>query len=71
MADAIKDGNGNLIEVIDGRGVSTRYYHDSRDRQIRQKRAYGTPREAISETSYDKAGHVVEVRSPRYVAQSM
>ena len=70
IADAIKDSNGNLKEVIDGRGIVTKYEYDTRDREIRRKDAFGTPVEAITETSYDAAGNVVEVRSPRYFDSS-
>ena len=65
IVDAIKDGNGNLGEVIDGRTISAKYTHDSRDREVQRKAAYGTADDVIMETDYDKANNVVQVRSPR------
>ena len=66
IADAIKDAEGNLLEVIDGRGNSTTYEYDSREREVVRKDAEGTSVEAKTETDYDDASHVVEIRHPRY-----
>ncbi|MBX3418884.1 MAG: hypothetical protein KF851_14875 [Pirellulaceae bacterium] len=70
VADAIKDASGNLIELIDPRGVITKYEYDSRSRQLRQFAAFGTARQTESETIYNLASQVIESRSPRYFDSS-
>jgi YD repeat-containing protein len=66
VADAIRDDDGQLTQVIDGRDVETRYEYDSMGREIRKTAAFGTSIAAKTETDYDEAGQVVEVRTPRY-----
>ncbi len=66
ISDAIKDATGNLLEEIDGQNVSTKYTYDSRDREKERKDAFGTSVEAKTETLYNSASQVSEVRSPRY-----
>lgn len=64
--DAIRDADGRLTQIIDGRNVETRYTYDSQGRETVKREAYGTGVEAKTETDYDLAGHVVTVRQPRY-----
>jgi len=66
ITDYIYDDAGNLIETIDGRGISSTTTYDSRGRAIEQVAAAGTPVAAKTETDYDANGNVIEVRSPRY-----
>ena len=66
ITDAIKDGEGNLVEVINPRNIKSTFEYDSRDRQIRQFNAKNTTVETKTETDYDLDGNVIEVRSPRY-----
>ena len=64
--DAIRDADGNLTEVIDGRGTETRYEYDDAGREVAKTEAYGTSIAVRTETDYDATGNVTEVRSPRY-----
>ena len=64
--DAIRDSGGRLTQITDGRGYETRMEYDAQGRETNKRAAYGTSIEARTETIYDLAGHVTEVRSPRY-----
>jgi YD repeat-containing protein len=64
--DAIRDTQGQLTQIIDGRGVENRMEYDSRGREINKRVAFGTAIEARTETLYNAASNVIEVRSPRY-----
>jgi RHS repeat-associated protein len=64
--DAIRDNDGHLTQVIDGRGIETRYEYDAQGRETKKTAAWGTAVAAVTETSYDAAGRVTEVRSPRF-----
>jgi RHS repeat-associated protein len=64
--DAIRDDDGHLTQIIDGRGIETRYAYDDQGREVEKLEAYGTSLEAKTVTIYDSVGNVVEVRSPRY-----
>lgn len=44
--DTIRDADGHLTQVIDGRGTETRYEYDSQGREINQREAFGTAIEA-------------------------
>ncbi|MFN9437890.1 MAG: hypothetical protein ACK6DC_23535, partial [Planctomycetota bacterium] len=68
--DAIRDPKGQLTQIIDGRGMETRMEYDSAGREINKRVAFGTTVEARTETIYDLAGRVTEVRSPRYFDSS-
>lgn len=68
--DAIRDLDGNLTQVIDGRGTETRYEYDAQGRETKKTAAFGTTLAAISETDFDAAGNMIEVRSPRYFDSS-
>lgn len=70
VLDAIRDAEGQLTDVVDGRGITTKAEFDSRGRSIRTLAAYGTTMEAKTETDYDVADNVVETRSPRYFDSS-
>ncbi|AMV32618.1 tRNA nuclease WapA precursor [Pirellula sp. SH-Sr6A] len=59
-----------LTQVIDGRGTETRYEYDGQGRETTKKAAYGTSIEARTDTFYDLAGNVTEVRHPRYFDSS-
>ncbi len=64
--DAIRDNDGLLVQILDGRGIETRMEYDSLGRETNKRVAYGTSIEARTETVYDLAGNVTEVRTPRY-----
>ena len=64
--DAIRDDDGHLTQIIDGRGTETRYAYDDQGREVEKLEAYGTSLEAKTVTIYDSVGNVVEVRTPRY-----
>ncbi|WP_218933574.1 RHS repeat-associated core domain-containing protein [Rubripirellula lacrimiformis] len=77
VSDTIYDSEGNIERRHDGRNMATAYEHDSRDRQVASVAdANYTDRGTLSslptalslrtETDYDLASNVTEVRSPRY-----
>ena len=66
ITDAIKDGEGNIDELIDTRNITTKYYYDSRGQQYKRLDAEGKTIEAKTETDYDVDGNVTEARGPRY-----
>lgn len=66
IADAIRDNEGHLTQVFDGRGIETRYEYDSKDHVINRRVNYNTTLEARTQTIYDLAGNKTEIRSPRY-----
>ncbi|WP_197137963.1 RHS repeat protein [Crateriforma conspicua] len=75
ITDHVYDASGRLIESYDPRGVLTTYEYDSRGRQTAsvtdvsytgRPSGLGTPLALRTESIYDDAGNVVEVRSPRY-----
>jgi RHS repeat-associated protein len=68
--DAIRDSDGQLTQVIDGRNIETRYEYDSRGRETKKTAAFGTSLAAVTETSYDLTGKTTEVRMPRYFDSS-
>ncbi len=76
ISDAVRDTEGNLIEVVDPRGVAALNTYDTRNQQVTSTRAaviYNEFGEPIAtnvprktETIYDANGNVIETRSPRY-----
>ncbi len=66
IQDTVYDAVGNAIERYDARLVKTGLEYDSRGRQTAMVSAVGTSVEARTETIYDLASNVIEVRSPRY-----
>ncbi len=73
ITDHIHDAEGQTTSVIDPRGVASTTTYDSRGRAVEQVQAASvlaggtlTPIPAKSETIYNAASQVVEVRSPRY-----
>ena len=64
--DAIRDANGRLTQIFDGLYTETRMDYDSQGRETNKRVAYGTSLEARTETVYNAASQVTEVRSPRY-----
>ncbi|MFY8200191.1 MAG: RHS repeat domain-containing protein, partial [Pirellula staleyi] len=64
--DAIRDAQGRLTQIIDGRGIETRMEYDAQGRETNKRVDYGTSIEARTETVYNAASQVTEVRSPRY-----
>lgn len=66
ITDAIRDAGGQLIETIDGRGVSTNIVRDSRGQEIERVDAVGTSEQRKIQTDFDLAGNPIEVRLPRY-----
>ncbi len=68
--DIVYESNGNVKDQVDGRGTTARILYDSRNRPKQQLAAFGTSLEAKTETLYDAAGNVTEVRSPRYFNSS-
>ncbi|MFN8741018.1 MAG: hypothetical protein ACK5YR_13905, partial [Pirellula sp.] len=68
--DAIRDDDGHLTQIIDARGTETRFEYDSLGRETKKTTAFGTALAAVTETYYDDANHVIEVRTPRYFDSS-
>ena len=66
VTDAIKNLAGEITEVFDGQGIQTIYGLDSRGRQLSKREAVGTEVERKTESDFDLAGNVIEVRHPRY-----
>jgi RHS repeat-associated protein len=64
--DAIRGEDGRLTQVIDGRGIETRFEYDAQGRETSKRTAFGTSVEARTDTLYNPAGQVTEVRSARY-----
>ena len=62
IADAIKNEAGDIVEMIDGKGISTTYEYDDQGRRTKTTAA----NLAITESIYDAAGNVIEHRTPRY-----
>ncbi|MDX1927996.1 MAG: hypothetical protein SFV81_15835 [Pirellulaceae bacterium] len=48
------------------RGTETRFEYDAQGRETKKTEAWGTALAAVTETIYDAAGNVTEVRSPRF-----
>ena len=61
---------GHLTQIIDARGTETRFEYDSLGRETKKTTAFGTALAAVTETYYDDANHVIEVRTPRYFDSS-
>jgi YD repeat-containing protein len=70
VTDRVHDAVGNLVESFDSRLIETEFVYDSRGRQTVMISAVGTTVEARTETDYDAASNVVEVRSPRWFDSS-
>lgn len=68
--DAIRDDDGRLTKIVDGRNVEIRFEYDAQGRETKKTEAFGTTVAAVTETDYDDAGNVTEVRSPRYFDSS-
>lgn len=66
VKDLVQDAGGATVQVIDERAIQHDTEVDTRGQAIRETQAVGTPVEAITETDYDAAGNVLEVRTPRY-----
>ena len=66
VSDVVYDAAGQVTSTVDPRGVSSTYAHDSVGRRVAEVEAAGTPVEARTETDYDLAGNVTEVRGPRF-----
>ena len=74
ITDYLYDAAGQTTSVIDPRGIASTSEYDSRGRTIRSLQAAntvaagGSPAalSAKTETIYDAASRVIEVRSPRY-----
>ncbi len=64
--DAIRDNDGHLVQIIDGRSTETRFEYDAQGRETKKTEAWGTPIAAVTETVYNAGGNVIEVRAPRY-----
>ena len=48
--DAIRDAEGRLTQIIDGRGIETRMEYDANGRETSKRVAYATANEARTET---------------------
>ncbi|MEM9826830.1 MAG: hypothetical protein AAF958_09590 [Planctomycetota bacterium] len=68
VTDMAYDVVGNQTSTTDPRGFVTSHEYDSRDRRTATIAADGNAAEARTETIYDLASNVIEVRSPRYFA---
>ncbi len=73
ITDYLLDAEGQATSVIDPRGIASTTKYDSRGRAIEQIQSASfigtgtlTPVPAKTETIYDAASRVMEVRSPRY-----
>jgi len=66
IVDLLYDAMGQTIEAVDPRGNVQRTEYDYRGRGVARVNADGTAVEARTETIYDDASNVVEVRTPRY-----
>ena len=66
ISDSVLSAESMPNEQIDPRGAITKMLYDSRGRAIETLAAFGTALEAKTQTIYDAAGNVTEVRSPRY-----
>lgn len=64
--DGIRNEDGDLTKIINGREIETRYEYDEAGRETKKTEAWGTSVAAVTETDYDAAGNLIEVRSPRY-----
>jgi YD repeat-containing protein len=67
---AISDSNydvvGRLVETIDPMGMVTKFEYNNRDQRTKQTVAFGTGLASVTESFFDLAGNVTEVRHPRY-----
>jgi RHS repeat-associated protein len=70
VTDLVNDAEGQAWKQFDGRQTETRTTFDGQGRTSIVQVAYGTSIEAKTETIYDAASNVTEVRSPRYFDSS-
>ncbi|MBL8890296.1 MAG: RHS repeat protein [Planctomycetaceae bacterium] len=66
ISDSNYDVVGRLVETIDPMGMVTKFEYNNRDQRIKQTVAFGNPLASITESSFDAAGNVTEIRHPRY-----
>ncbi len=66
VQDIVYDAEGQTWKQFDGLNTETRLTYDGQGRSTIQEAAYGTSIAAKTETIYDVASNVTEVRSPRY-----
>ena len=66
VSDVVLDASGRRIDTYSGLNTRTKLEYDTRSRLIAQKVAFSTSIEARTDTLYDAASNVIEVRSPRY-----
>ena len=66
VTDLVLDASGRKTDSYNGLNTRTKMEYDTRSRLVIQKVAYGTSIEARTDTLYDAASNVTEVRSPRY-----
>ena len=64
--DIVNDAEGQSLQQVDPRSTISKMVYDSRGRTTETLAAYGTALEAKTQTVYDSASNVTEVRSPRY-----
>jgi RHS repeat-associated protein len=62
---------GEVVRTLDALAVPTRYVYDAQGRRSQTYLADGTSAAAQSETRYDAAGNVSEVRYPRYFSEGV
>jgi YD repeat-containing protein len=53
---SIRNADGQLVQVIDGRGIETRYEYDDAGRETAKIAAFGLPQQRRTETDYDAKG---------------
>ena len=65
ISDMVFDAAGQTVTAVDPRGTDTNSTYDTVGRRIITVEAAGTPVTSRTETDYDLAGNVTEVRGPR------
>lgn len=70
ITDRLTDAEGQTLTTTDARGIETLQLHDSLGRTLRSFEAITLPEERLTETDYDDASNVTEIRMPRHFAET-
>ena len=70
ISDRLTDAEGQTLLTTDPRGIQTLMLYDVLGRVVRKFTAVTDPEELLSETDYDTASNVIEIRHPRHFAET-
>lgn len=69
ITDSLTDAEGQTLTTTDARGIESLNLFDALGRALRSFEAITLPEERLTETDFDDASNVIEIRLPRYFAE--